>query len=388
MKIFYSFIVLLGASFEYYIYMLFAFSLPFLTSVFVGTDAIKAGYLILFLSSIFRPLGGFLIGGLGDKYSREYAIFFAMMMMSFSTILLVILPSYAKIGIYSTILLITIRIIQVASVAGEHTGSAIFLIEQMQGTNKVKRDGLASGISYFFTMLGTLMATVGNYYSNIENFRYAFLIGALLFFIAILIKLLPNEGVKIKKIQEEVEPDAFWKNFFACFLMSAGMSGMFYYNIIFLTNFFESIIDPILVKQYKVYYLLIYLFSVLIAGFISDYLKKFYLMLYMPLLLALLALPTILFQSLLFHIINIVVLALYVGPSHASLYKIFSKKHKYKSVSAAYSLGTAFIGSFTPYVCKYIQDNLHTVFSSFWLIFLCLLSIVGCLLQKKRLMQD
>ena len=70
-----------------------------------------------------RPLGGALFGYIGDKYSRLTSLRLSIFLMAIPTFLTGLLPTFASIGIASTILLVFFRLLQGVSVGGELTGA-------------------------------------------------------------------------------------------------------------------------------------------------------------------------------------------------------------------------------------------------------------------------
>ncbi|HEY0209529.1 glycine betaine/L-proline transporter ProP [Acerihabitans sp.] len=76
-----------------------------------------------------RPLGGLFFGGLGDKFGRQKVLSVTIIIMSASTFCIGLIPSYASIGIWAPILLLTAKLAQGFSVGGEYSGAAIFVAE-------------------------------------------------------------------------------------------------------------------------------------------------------------------------------------------------------------------------------------------------------------------
>jgi MHS family proline/betaine transporter-like MFS transporter len=104
-----------------------------------------AGYLM-------RPLGGVLIGHIGDRYGRQRALVFSITAMAVPTILVGILPGYLTLGEAAPALLTFLRMIQGLSVGGEWTTSFTYLVEHAPPG----RRGLLSAIACCGGMLGTL----------------------------------------------------------------------------------------------------------------------------------------------------------------------------------------------------------------------------------------
>lgn len=77
----------------------------------------------------FRPLGGFILGPIGDRYGRRVALSIAILLMGLGTTAIGLLPTYAQIGIWAPILLVFFRCIQGLSTGGEATGANAFMVE-------------------------------------------------------------------------------------------------------------------------------------------------------------------------------------------------------------------------------------------------------------------
>lgn len=71
------------------------------------------------ISFLFRPLGAFVAGHLGDRLGRKAVLVMTLVMMGAATALIGMLPTYATIGVWAPILLITLRVVQGFSAGGE-----------------------------------------------------------------------------------------------------------------------------------------------------------------------------------------------------------------------------------------------------------------------------
>ncbi len=60
-----------------------------------------------------RIVGAFIFGKMGDRIGRKKGLFITITMMGICTTLIGVLPTYAQIGVFAPILLVTLRIIQV-----------------------------------------------------------------------------------------------------------------------------------------------------------------------------------------------------------------------------------------------------------------------------------
>lgn len=76
-----------------------------------------------------RPLGGLLIGHIGDRHGRKMAMTLSVAAMAIPTFLIGILPGYETLGLLAPLLLVLLRTIQGLSLGGEYTTSLIFMVE-------------------------------------------------------------------------------------------------------------------------------------------------------------------------------------------------------------------------------------------------------------------
>lgn len=107
-------ISMLGGGLEYYEFLVFVFMIPTLGKVFFAqaTESwlvqlqtlgiFAAGYLV-------RPLGGIVLGSLGDKFGRKRMFIVTLALMAAPTLAIGLLPSYAQIGVAAPIALLLCR---------------------------------------------------------------------------------------------------------------------------------------------------------------------------------------------------------------------------------------------------------------------------------------
>lgn len=78
---------------------------------------------------IARPLGGVVLGQLGDRMGRQRILAFTLLMMASATFLIGVLPDHSVIGAWAPILLIVLKLIQGFSTGGEYAGATTFITE-------------------------------------------------------------------------------------------------------------------------------------------------------------------------------------------------------------------------------------------------------------------
>src|SRR3954447_8023728 len=89
-----------------------------------------------------RPLGAIICGHLGDKLGRRNLLLATVTVMGLASVLIGCLPTYASIGVWAPVLLVTLRIIQGFALGGESTGAQLMALEHAHPDNRGKYSGL------------------------------------------------------------------------------------------------------------------------------------------------------------------------------------------------------------------------------------------------------
>lgn len=105
---------------------------------------VLAAFGIFAVGFLMRPVGGALIGSLGDKFGRRVALTISVAAMAIPTFLVGILPDYRVLGIAAPIILTLLRMVQGLSVGGEYTTSIIFIIERAPADRRALIGALGS----------------------------------------------------------------------------------------------------------------------------------------------------------------------------------------------------------------------------------------------------
>ena len=89
-----------------------------------------------------RPLGGILGGHLGDKVGRKPVLVASLIVMGLATFVIGLLPTYAAVGIFAPILLVTVRIIQGIAFGAEWGGAILMSYEHAPWRQKGRYTGM------------------------------------------------------------------------------------------------------------------------------------------------------------------------------------------------------------------------------------------------------
>ncbi|HLT62856.1 MAG TPA: MFS transporter, partial [Microlunatus sp.] len=102
-----------------------------------------------------RPVGGVIIGILGDRYGRRQMLLVTLLLMSASSLLIGLLPGYASIGLLAPALLVVLRVLQGLGAGGEYAGAMLLSAEHAQTRHR----GLNASIASVGNAVGSVVAT-------------------------------------------------------------------------------------------------------------------------------------------------------------------------------------------------------------------------------------
>jgi MHS family proline/betaine transporter-like MFS transporter len=146
-----------GNIIEWYDFMIYGYFSSIIGRVFFpGTDQIASLLLslsIFAIGVIARPVGGILLGHIGDKISRRTSLLISVYGMFGATVMIGLLPSYHEIGIIAPVLLFVLRMLQGLAMGGEYAGVMVFLSELAP----MKKRGLYGSFAALSLVLGMVL---------------------------------------------------------------------------------------------------------------------------------------------------------------------------------------------------------------------------------------
>ncbi len=209
------FATVVGTTVEWYDFFLYAsaaglvFGQLFFAPAGEGFAQILS-FITVGISFLFRPLGAFLAGHLGDKYGRRLVLMLTLVLMGVATTLVGLLPTYQAIGFAAPILLIVLRILQGISAGGEWGGAVLMAVEHAPKTRRSlfgasPQLGVPLGLLLASGMLG-LMAIIAPGDAFLEwGWRIPFLLSFVLILIGHYVRRRVEESPVFLELSERKE---------------------------------------------------------------------------------------------------------------------------------------------------------------------------------------
>ena len=143
--------------FDFYVY---AFTALYFSAAFFPGGSPTAQLMktsgVYALGFFARPLGSWIFGRIADRTGRRTSMVIAVLMMSFGSLMVACLPTYAMIGAAAPVLLTLARVLQGISVGGEYGTSAAYMSE----VARPGRRGFYASFQYVTLIGGQLVATI------------------------------------------------------------------------------------------------------------------------------------------------------------------------------------------------------------------------------------
>ena len=125
---------------------------------------------------VFRPLGALLLGYIGDTYGRGITVMISTFMMAVTCLVMVYIPTYARIGITATWIVVLCRVLQGIASMSEIVGAQLYLTETIQLPARYPAVGLMNVFGDLGSIAALGVATLVT--TQAFNWRMAFMLGA------------------------------------------------------------------------------------------------------------------------------------------------------------------------------------------------------------------
>ena len=123
----------IGNGLEWFDVIVYGTFAVLISRLFFPTTDAPASLLLAFgsfgISFIMRPLGGIFIGRYADKSGRKAGMLVSITLMFLGTLMIVIAPTAAMIGVAAAIIILLARLLQGFAAGGESGTATAFLVE-------------------------------------------------------------------------------------------------------------------------------------------------------------------------------------------------------------------------------------------------------------------
>jgi MHS family proline/betaine transporter-like MFS transporter len=367
-----------GNVLEWYDFAVYAYMAKVVATTFFPTGDDVTSLLSTFaafgVGFVMRPLGGILIGRLGDVKGRKTALVFTVGLMAAGTVMIGLTPSYESIGVAAPVLVFVARLIQGFSAGGEWGTSTAFIVEWAPSHRRglfgsLQQCSVAGGLLLGSSVAAAIMTLLPAEAVDAWAWRVPFLLGGLLGPVGLYLRRHIDETPAFRAALRQDRPEQDRE------LRPAGLAARaFGFTVVWTVAYYLVLVYmPIFTRahagltQAEALWatsagLLVLVIATPFAGAVSDRFGR------KPLLIASCAsfilLPYPLFGLMLggvplATIIGVqallaVAIALFSGPGPAAIAEIFPTRVRSTWLSVGYSLAVAIFGGFAPFIATWL----------------------------------
>ena len=389
-----------GTFLEWYDFLTFATLAVIFGPLFFPSNDPNAGLLASLatfgVGMVVRPIGAALFGSMGDRIGRKPVFMITIALMGFATFSVGFLPSYAQIGIWAPILLVSLRLMQGLSAGGEIGGSAVYLTEHAGNQYRGFKTSFLQLMGPLGILFSTLQIALLRHFLSNEEFlswgwRVPFWISIVLLLIAFKARMALEETpvfLELNKSSDKAKSpllenfkDAHTRKrmFLLFFCISAGGAVLFFSVQVYTAIFLKTSVKlaPQLVDQLSIYATLALFPLTLFAGWLSDKIGR------KPVVVSGLFLGAIgihpayqLLQqfgqdnnlgmiAMVLTILSLA-LALVVGPQTALLAELFAAKTRNSAATFPHNLAAGWIGGLLPLIVTWLNQRWDSDVAGLW----------------------
>lgn len=404
----------LGNTLEWFDFALFIFLAPIIGEKFFPTHnpttATLAALSVFAAGFICRPLGGILFGHAGDTHGRANALRMSILVITVSTLLIGILPTYQQVGVIASILFTMLRLAQGISIGGEYSGVMIYLAESAPSKKRGFITSFAAlGANIGFLAANLLLMLLSAIFSKAAwsdwGWRLPFFLiglpGTLILYYRfklaetpIFLNLKKTHHIQKSPFLTSLRqaPNQLFKILGLTCMSSTLYYVFFGYMTIYLTQFLG--VKSHVALNIQSAFLVIMLFLVPLFGHLGDRVGRKSMLIFTALGTILLAIPC--FYFLKFKTIPMIAFALSIatvlsssdqGNSLAAVVENCSANIRYSGIAFSYNLGMALFGGTAPFVVTLLTEKVNLFAPAFYLMGMAGITLIAAthLLRKANI---
>lgn len=384
----------IGQFVEWYDFVVYAYSASIIATLFFPSEdrlaSLLATFAVYAVGFIMRPIGGIVFGHLGDRVGRRNVLALVIILMGAATLGIGLLPTYGRIGVIATVLLVVCRLIQGMSAGAETAGSNTLVAEHSPD----HRRGFYVAFTYAFANIPAVFAsllvlllsttlTQDSYES--WGWRIPFILGGIFALVGLYIRSRVQESPEFVAAKEEEQRAGTTKRhriplwsairenpkalFFAFALAALSSLGFYTLTGYFTTYLNESVqTDSSVAFASNAVAMGLAFIMMPLAGLFSDRIGRKRVLVTGAFLSAAIAVPAYMLASsgsavgaVAGQSILAISFSIFFGPFGVAFIELFPVKNRFSGAGLGYNIAYVIFGGTAPYVSTWLvgsTDNL------------------------------
>jgi MHS family proline/betaine transporter-like MFS transporter len=379
--------VALGNFLEWFDFAVYGFFAATIGRVFFPsqdpTASLLSSLAVFGVAFIVRPMGGIVIGAIGDRLGRRHALALTVLLMGIATTLVALLPGYATFGVAAPIMLVVLRCVQGLAAGGEWASAASYLLEHTPSEHRALRGSLLTSTAAIGSVAGGALAIGLNTWltsAQVDSWgwRLPFLLATPLAFAGLYVRLRLDDtpAFQALRMRENMarspvrESFAGHKKAMTVVFFCAAVHGVcFYYLATYVVNFLTS--KPVGMSSRNaligtVIGLAVYAALCPVAGYVCDKAGRRPTMLVGSAAMAILAIPAFLLLSVgspLTTVLGMTLLSVFEAAVNVTtlvlMVELFPTRTRMTGGSTAYNVALAALAGPAPLIAAALAAGVH-----------------------------
>jgi MHS family proline/betaine transporter-like MFS transporter len=397
----------IGNVLEWYDFSVYAFVAVIIARKFFPSDnevsALLATFLAYGLGFVARPLGGIILGRVGDTHGRKTALLITIALMAIGTVLVGILPTYAAIGVAAPLLLVVARLMQGFSAGGEWGSSTAYIVEWAPADKR----GLYGSFQQMSVVAGLLLgsgiaALMNTIFTPDQmdawGWRVPFLLGGILGPIGLWMRRTIDETPAYAQARAVPAPTAPTESGLVMAARAFGFTIVwtvcFYILLSYMPTYTQKYVklSASAALWANTIGLLVLMLGIPLMGILSDRIGRKPLLLACCIAFVVLPYPIFSFlvsgasfaQLVAVQVLFAILISCFSGAGPAAIAEMFPTRLRSTWMTSGYALAVAIFGGFAPAISVYLIDKFNSPLAhTFYLIAAAVVSTIVIAMMRE-----
>ncbi len=402
---------LIGTTIEFFDFYVYATAavLVFPTQFFPNSDpttALLASFATFSIAFFARPLGAIVFGHFGDRIGRKATLVAALLTMGISTVIIGLLPSYARIGVVAPLLLALCRFGQGFGLGGEWGGAVLLATENAPDGKRnwygmFPQLGAPLGLFLASAVFWSLLHLISQDALLSWGWRIPFVASIVLIVIGLWVRLSITETPEFQRTVAKAERVAvpglelmlrYKRNLFLGTFVALVTFVIFYVCTAYLLSYNVKVIGISLLDALKVqiYGAVLFGLATVASGKLGDRLGRRELLIATVVAIAVYSFA---FGPLLtagvggiyvFATIGMVLVGLNYGVLGAALAAPFPTQVRYSGSSITFTMAGIVGASLAPYIATWLQAGYGITYVGYYMLVTSLISLASIFASERK----